>query len=107
MSYDVWLEVDTGGAEPAQVGESWNQTSNVAPMWRAAGADLAEFHGMLAADCVPQLQAAITNMVEQPDKYTPMNPPNGWGSYDTCLGFLRGLLAEFVKHPKATVHIWR
>jgi hypothetical protein len=43
MSYDIWLEADLGGPEPLHL-DSWNYTSNCAAMWRAAGADLSEFH---------------------------------------------------------------
>ncbi len=107
MSYAVWLEMDTGGPDRACVGETWNETSNVGRMWRLAGADVADFHDKVAADCLTALQAAVTDMAENPDKYTPMNPPNGWGSYDTCLAFLRGLLGEFTAHPKAIVQVWR
>lgn len=107
MSYDIWLTIDTGGDEPAQVGGSYNMTSNVAPMWRLAGADLAEFEDKLAGDVLPVLQAAITDMDAHPEKYRPLNPPNGWGSYESCLKFLIELRDEFRRHPKATVAVWR
>ncbi len=107
MSYDLWLTIDTGGPEPASVGREFNMTSNVAPMWRLAGADLAEFHGQQAGTTLPLLDKAIADMAANPDKYTPLNPPNGWGNYDGCLEFLRDLRAEFARHPQATVQVWR
>lgn len=107
MSYDIGLTIDKGGPEPATVSGGRNMTSNVAPMWRLAGADLAEFHGKTAGDCLPVLRAAIADMEDNPGKYEPLNPDNGWGSYETCLGFLRELAGDFAAHPKATVAVWR
>lgn len=103
MSYDIWLEIDTGGAEPAQIDTSRNMTSNVAPMWRKAGAELAEFHGRPAGEVLPLLRVAVAAMEDDPEPYRAMNPANGWGSYETCLGFLRDLVADFAAHPRATV----
>lgn len=107
MSYDIWLTIDTGGLDPATVSGSHNMTSNVAPMWRLAGADLAEFEDRQAGDCLPLLEAAIAEMNANPDKYRPLNPSNGWGSYESCLKFLGELRDEFARHPKATVQVWR
>lgn len=107
MSYDVYLQVDLGGPELCSVGESWNYTSNCGPMWRAAGADLAEFSGKSAGECIPVLEAAIDEMRANPSKYRAMDPPNGWGGYDTLVPSLEGLLEIFRYAPKATVHVWR
>lgn len=107
MSYDIWLTIDTGGEEPARVGDSWNYTTNCSWMWRAAGADLAEFDGKLAKDCIPVLSAAIAELKANPARYEAMNPENGWGSYETLVPSLEELLGEFLEHPKATVAVWR
>lgn len=107
MSYDIWLEIDTGGAEPAPVGNDWNYTSNMSGAWRAAGADLAEFDGRLAGDCRPILFEAIKEMRANPEKYRAMDAPNGWGTYDTLLPALDRLLIELSKHPKAIVRVSR
>jgi hypothetical protein len=107
MSYDIWLTVDTGGPEPATVGEDWNYTSNCGPMWRAAGADLAEFDDKVAGDCLPILEAAIKTLQTDREQFIAMNPPNGWGSYDTLVPALEKLAQQFRYHPKATVRVWR
>ncbi len=101
MSYDVSLCIDTGGQEPACL------TSNVAAMWRRAGADLVAFDGRVAADVLPALRAAIVVMEDDPATYKAMNPPNGWGDYDSCLEFLGELVKDFASHPKATVVVSR
>jgi hypothetical protein len=108
MSYDIWLEIDTGGKEPFQLeDEYWNFTSNVSCMWREAGADLAEFHGKVAGECAPTLRQAIEKMEADPAKYKAMDSPNGWGTYEDLMPRLRVLRDWFERHPKATVKIWR
>jgi len=36
MNVNVWMEIDTGGKNPAIVCESINHTLNAAPMWDLA-----------------------------------------------------------------------
>lgn len=107
MSYDVWLVIDTGGPELAVVGKDHNTTSNVAPMWRLAGANVAEFDGRIAGDLLPELDKAIAEMETNPAPYEALNPVNGWGSRKTCLAFLWSLRGNFAAHPRATVRVSR
>lgn len=108
MSYDIYLTVDTGGPEPAYLGDmDWNFTSNVSPMWREAGADLAEFDGKVAGECAPTLRQAITLMEADPDRFRAMDSPNGWGTYEHLMPRLRVLAEWFERHPKATVEVSR
>lgn len=107
MSYDIHLEIDTGGREPACVTGGWNYTSNCGPMWRLAGADLAEFDGKPASECLPLLDAAIVDMEANPAKYRALEPPNGWGSLASLVPALRRLADDLRAHPKTTVRVWR
>lgn len=108
MSYWIRLEADLGGPEMIEVGDlSWNYTSNCAPMWRSAGADLASFDGRPAWECIPVLGAAIGEMDLHPEIYEEMNPENGWGSFDTLLPLLRDLLEAFRAAPNAIVRVSR
>jgi hypothetical protein len=110
VSYDVYLSatVDLGGPEPLNFQLlDWNYTSNCGPMWRAAGADLAEYHGKPASECIPSLRAAVAAMEADPAKYKAMNPENGWGSYDSLLPALREMLAAFESAPVAIVGVSR
>ncbi len=107
MSYDIWLEVDTGGPEPCRIADGWNCTSNISGMWRAAGADLADFDGQTAHDCIESLTNAIAELRRDPDKYRAMDSPNGWGKYEHLVPTLDRLLDDFRRHPKATVRVWR
>jgi hypothetical protein len=102
MSYDIWLE-DESGTEVAD----WNYTSNCWQMWRAAGADLAEFHGKPAGECARTLVAGISNLLADPAKYRAMNPPNRWGSYDSLVPALVDLFFLMLAHSAATVRVSR
>ena len=105
MSYVIGLKIDTGGSNPASVGDDWNFTSNCSSMWCEAGADLAEFEGKTAGECIPVLESAISTLHSDPTRFRAMNPPNGWGSYETLIPALFKLLSIFRSHPKATVWV--
>ena len=106
MSYDIWVEMDAGGEEPMTAGD-WNYTSNMAPAWRAAGADLGEFHGLKARVCSPVLRLAIARMEEDTESYREYDAQNGWGSMDTLLPALRELADDLERYPEATVKVSR
>lgn len=108
MSYDVFV----GGAE--RYDDDWpgiteyrNMTSNVAPMWRAAGIDLAECDGRPAAQVAEGLVGALLTMEEHPDRFRAMDPPNGWGDFDGCRRFLQRILADCQARPTGTVWVSR
>lgn len=106
MSYDVYLEIATGADEFAEV--YWrNHTSNTAIMWREAGCDIADFEGAKASDFAVSLARAIGNIEATPDHYARWNPPNGWGSVDTTLDFLRALQTACELHPSTIVRVSR
>lgn len=107
MSYSISMRIDAGGPEPISLDLLWDYTSNCSPMWCEAGADLADFHEQPAGECAQKLRAAIESMERDPVKYRAMNPPNGWGSYETLIPKLRELLAAFERAPKAIVRVWR
>jgi hypothetical protein len=71
--------------------DSINMTSNVACMWRLAGADLAEMNGKPAGEVKVILATAVRNMLAEPEKYKAMNPENGWGDYEGCIDYLMRL----------------
>jgi hypothetical protein len=106
MSYDIDLTIDAGGPEPMYV-EIGNVTSNLAPMWTAAGAPLRDWHGLLAGDCLPMLRYAVKTMEDDPKRFKLLDPPNGWGDYQACLGYLRRCVEKFAAYPKATIRVSR
>ena len=111
MSYDIWLEVDLGGEEPARIDDlDWNYTSNCAPMWRKAMPDtdgLAGMHGMPAGQAAEHLRNGIAAMEADPAAFRVLNPENKWGDFDGQLEQLKELLAACARNPKAVLAVWR
>jgi hypothetical protein len=113
MSLDTYLEIDTGGAEPATVCDIGNHTHNTHNMWDLALAQGDASHGMrtldgmLALAAIPILEKAVSH-IRHPDNaatYKAMNPPNGWGSHDSAAAYLERILAACREHPKARLRM--
>lgn len=94
MSWDIWLTCDCCGYALVDL----NYTHNVNGMLR----DAAEAGGLLIDvwsrdgwEGLPgpvgalRLDVIIKELEANPAKYEAMNPPNGWGSYETVLPVLR------------------
>lgn len=106
MSYDVWLEINTGGPSPALItGTDRNYTCNIQPMLQLAGVDLPSLDGRPASDVAPIIRAALAEMCNNPEPYVTLNPSNGWGSSDGCVEFLAHIAASAELHPKATMRV--
>ena len=130
MSWDVYLTQEDG--ECPSCGQSTtavrsnvgNMTFNVAPMYYSAfefaykcihgspykpnddeGFGLRQLTGMKCADALPYMLVAIAHMRQQPSEYMKMNPPNGWGSYESALEFLEELKDASLKHMQATIEV--
>lgn len=106
MSYDISLTIDTGGEFLAEVCDVGNHTGNTRPMWdKAISGDFKSLNGKNAGESIELLTLAVKHMEEHEDEYTPLNPPNGWGSYDTALDYLKKLLRACEDHPKSTIYM--
>lgn len=108
MSYDIWLEIDTGSGEPVTAVEIGNYTSNVFPMWVDAlnGTSLREYRGAPCSEAAGPLADGVKRMEADPDHYRAMNPKNGWGDYQGALDYLRRLAEACAQHPKCTIAIY-
>jgi len=115
VSYDITLTIDTGRTyidddgsahtDPVSVWSA-NYTANCAPMWRLAGCDLRDLHGLPAPHAADMLTRAVTAMEAEPAVYEALNPPNGWGDYPSALRFLRSMREACRTHPRTTVQVW-
>ena len=77
----------------------WNYTRNVTPMiaaaWeQATGKPIeqnwwAMLNGMDGPAGREHIATVVKALEADPEKFRAMNPPNGWGDYDSLLGVLR------------------
>jgi hypothetical protein len=113
MSYDVYIEMDTGAGETTVVDQQ-NYTSNVGQMWAHAInpadpitlGDTIDAHPK-ATDLQPIISLAVTRMAEDMEFYAEMNPGNGWGDAEGAMGYLAWLALACLKHPNCTVRVSR
>jgi hypothetical protein len=107
MSADVWLVVDTGGPEPAEVTEGRNITYNLSPMLREAG-----FPGHKAMQGAPASEAGgvyrsvAERLRSDPARYRLLNPSNGWGTYEIAVEFCDLMASDCAANPKAQIAGW-
>ena len=98
MSYDVCL---IRKKAYVMVGDT---TYNLGPMYaKALGIPLRALDGMPGRVASVLINEAIRELESKPAKFDALNPPNGWGSYESALGFLRALYVACVEHPKHRV----
>lgn len=105
MSASYWLEIDTGGDEPAGLTDSFNVTYNLGPMLRAAGfpawdalrgAPASEAAGVLDG-VSKRLRADRERMVAE------FSPGNGWGDWNWAVEFTETFRDACAANPKATI----
>lgn len=108
LDIDLIFEVDTGnGIEEFCVFED-NYTHNCAKMAKEANIYMEvwqpeEIGLKVARDLIEPLSRGIALMREDPSRFIKLDPPNGWGSYDTFLPWLENYLAACKKYPAAKI----
>ena len=115
MSWDANLEVTDVDGNESDVGQ-WGYTHNTNKMVGACleGMELREywakhlgpawfdlFHGQNVKDTLPILERIVTTLESDPEKFTEMNPINGWGNYLGLLKELKDMLDTARKYPSA------
>jgi len=92
--------------EPHEV-VSENITHNVNKMWMKAGIydDLYGSGGKKVSDVLFKLERGLVYMIDNPEIFIPLNPENGWGSYDGTVSWLRNLISELKQYPNGTIEI--
>ena len=108
MSYDVWADCPCNCPNCEFRYVDWNYTSNMAPAWREAGLDLAEFDGKTCRELATAINNALGVMAANRDGYAErFDAPNGWGSMKTLMPALVNLHNECVACDEAIVRVWR
>lgn len=108
MSADLWLEIDTGGSEPAQLdGTDANVTYNLTPMLRAAGyPGHREMVGAPASEAGDVFCKVAETLRANPPAFAEHIPPNGWGSLEWAAEFCEVMARACAEHPAARVGAW-
>jgi len=108
MSYNVYIEIDTGTGEFHTVHEVGNYTSNLSAMWwDALGHSLGDLSGNNCAEAEPLLTAAIAKMraPENYDRYKALEPSNGWGNMQGAIAYVEEIRDACRRHPLARLRI--
>lgn len=89
-----------------------NITHNVNKIAKAAGIYeivwRPDEHGIrLASELVDRLEKGLAVLKKDPSKFTPLNPENGWGSYDSFVAWIEEYLQACKDNPEAIVKVSR
>ncbi len=60
-----------------------------------------------AEQLIKPLSKGLNYLQSMPDHFKRFNPSNGWGSYEALVEFVRDYSDACIKHPEATVSVWR
>lgn len=87
-----------------------NITHNLGKMAREAG--LYEVlwdpdEGSIACNLIPKLKAGLELLKSDPEKFKKLNPPNGWGTYESLVSFVGSYLRACEENPSAKVSVWK
>ena len=107
MSLDISLTVE----RPTDV-YSGNITHNLVGMAEEAGIykhlwrpeEIGITH---AAQLIKPLKAGLRALEADPERFKKLNPPNGWGRYETLVAFVRNYLEACVENPDAEIRVSR
>ncbi len=106
MSWKIHLYI-VCDCKNISVDEGENFTHNCNGMIREAGFEgwnMDDLMELTAGELRDKLMPVIRELEDNPEKYTEMNPPNGWGSYLTLLPVLQRLLGRCIDYPSAKVY---
>lgn len=107
MSLDVYLQLSENEDE-----YSWhhNITSNLGQMAKEADLYVCLWRpdeiGITQADQLPELlEKGLLTLLSNPDRFRKFEPQNGWGDYETLVGFVVHYLIGCRDYPAAKVRV--
>jgi hypothetical protein len=66
-----------------------------------------EYNLVYAKDIADHLHVAWNILLSEPEFFKQFNPENGWGNYDTLLGFVYNYRNKCYDNPEALVEVSR
>jgi hypothetical protein len=101
VSWDATLYDDRGHVEG-----DWNYTHNTNGMINLAAVRLSDeptwwkqLDGMTGVQGAEYLRRIVKALEADPERFRAMNPPNGWGDYDSLLKVLREMRDTVLEWP--------
>ena len=58
-----------------------------------------------ASQLIAPLEAGLSLLLAEPDRFKALNPTNGWGTYDGFVRFVREYLDACKTYPRASIHV--
>lgn len=125
MSLDVYLygPAETVSCECAECGHTYsretqeclfsaNVTHNLNKMAGEAGIYQAlwrpeEIGATRAKDIIEIVSQGLAKLKADPNRFTPFNPANGWGSYEQFVPWVEEYLAALKENPEAEIQVSR
>lgn len=106
MSYDISFRRKVENMEgELYLNEDFNMTSNLGPMYRAAGLDIGALDKYNCTDVAETILPRYEYLVAHPDEMRALEPENGWGDYESALKFLREIYDTCLDHPECFVEV--
>ena len=84
----------------------WNYTYNVSKMWYEVFPEsnkMIDIDGMTCKESLPRLEHLRDTIKADPDKFKAMNPPNGYGCYESFVEAVERLIIVAKNYPNG---IW-
>lgn len=94
-----------GKVHPNGQWEAFSCTHNLNQMMRAAGFGPEYLDGKDCVTAAIALNALIAKLESDPETYTAMNPPNGWGDYKSLILLLKDIHYSATKYPSSTIQV--
>lgn len=107
MSLDVYLsQMHETNVYEANITHNLNKMASEAGiykcLWRPEEVGITK-----AEQLIPLLKEGLSKLMDNPEYYRRFNSPNGWGTYEDFVPWVRRYLDACREFPNAKVEIWR
>lgn len=107
MSLDVYLEaIRLVTVFQANITHNLNTMASEAGVYKAVWRP-EECGITTASQLIPILTSGIQKLEKEPEHFKTFNPPNGWGTYEDLVQWLKEYLQACIENPDANVSTWR